>query len=1388
MVRTRTYVAFLSACAILLAPIAATASQPSIKKATQQPVSKSKYLTHISTDKPIYQIGEKVYVRGVLLRAATNAPLPVGTDALAHFEITNPNGQTIAKGKAATKDSVWSFEYPIGKNLPGGEYTVKTQEITDTSPPAERKFEIRAYRAPRLNSHITFLRDGYGPGEKVQANLEVKRAEGGFPTGAKVTVNATVDGVNIPGDLATIDAEGNCSVGFALPEQITAGQGTLALTIADGGVVENASKTIPILLNTVDVNIYPEGGDLVRGYKNRVYFEAFQPNGKPADIEGEVVSKNAAGKEFTITKVSTVHEGRGRFEFVPETTGNYFLKIAKPYGISKQFKLPAVRLHGAVLTTKGDIVKSGQPLNLQLGASTGRTRIVVSKRGKEVATRTVITKAQNATGQTMLSEVSLPLPTDVNGVLTVTVFGDADFPLAERLVYREPAKALTISITTDKKTYTPGSEAEVKIKATDADGKPVSATVGVTVTDESILQMVEKREQAPRLPVMALLEPDVKDLADAQIYLDSQNKTAPLATDLLLGTQGWRRFAMAQPYQFFGNDGDKAKRAIVDFDMAKVDSKSDWHGRYTEPKKERHYIGAFYLPEEIGHVEGPRDMNIFQVEPTVLNERRYVSGREERHQKPSPRIDDEAVVNDIGNNDDRYNSPGYASLQSFEIIQRYVERASLPVVREFAHQVRPDRKANDRVDFAQTLYWNAAVKTDEKGEGTVKFGLSDSVTTFQVMADGFTQDGALGAGNLALTAVPPFYAEAKLPLQVTSGDQIMLPISLINAGTDLLNGASISVKLDGPFSLQPLLQQLNELTAGARARCLQPIKVGFGKGLMEFVLNARAGAFEDKVTRQLAINPTGFPAVAAFGGTIEPGKKAKLKVIIDDTLVPDSMNSKFEVFTSPLGNLTSALEQMIQEPHGCFEQTSSTSYPLTLAQQYFLSHPGVPPRLVAQSKEQLDKAYTRLVSFWCPDRGYEWFGQNPGHTVLTAYALMHFADMAKVRNVDQQMVATTKQWLLAQRNGNGTFKNNQRYSWGWAADADCSNAYIVWALLETGHNAADLQTELRALKTAASNSKNSYVIAAAANAFYLANDKQFARQLMDKLVRLQKTDGSIGDVTTSIVGSTGNSLIGEGTSLATLAWLRDPQYAGNAAQGIRYLASCCKEGVYGSTQATVLALRAIVNYDKQREQQMAAGKVRMFADGKPIGGWIAFDKNSDKSLKLPDLAKVLGPGEHTVELEMVGGGIAPYSLALNYSRAQCPATDKDCSMKITANLAQSKLTEGASTEAIIVVENVSNEAVPSPVAIIGIPGGLEPRHDQLKELVKLKTIDSYEVDGRQVVLYWRSLPANSKLSIPLNCVAAVPGSYTGAASRAYLYYTNEHKNWTDGMHVEIAAK
>ena len=313
------------------------------------------------------------------------------------------------------------------------------------------------------------------------------------------------------------------------------------------------------------------------------------------------------------------------------------------------------------------------------------------------------------------------------------------------------------------------------------------------------------------------------------------------------------------------------------------------------------------------------------------------------------------------------------------------------------------------------------------------------------------------------------------------------------------------------------------------------------------------------------------------------------------------------------------------------------------------------------------------------------------------------------------------------------------------------------------------------------------MLALAANVMALAGDGAEARELMERLAAKQGKEGVVGGGTQSIVGSMGETLDIETTSLAVLAWLREPSYAGNVERSMKYLASSCEGGRYGSTQSTVLALRAIVTYDKARAAKRAGGAVRVYVNGQPVGNAVRFEASAQEALKLPDVSELLTPGERKLELRMEGGAELPYSIEVTYN-ALVPASSPETRVALEVALAKTELTEGEPTEARVLVSNKTDEKLPTAVAIFGVPGGLEVRHDQLKELVKKKTVDAYEVIGRDVVLYWRGLEPRKKLDVPLSLIAAVPGTYTGPASRAYLYYADEHKAWINGVKVSIAPK
>jgi uncharacterized protein YfaS (alpha-2-macroglobulin family) len=713
----------------------------------------------------------------------------------------------------------------------------------------------------------------------------------------------------------------------------------------------------------------------------------------------------------------------------------------------------------------------------------------------------------------------------------------------------------------------------------------------------------------------------------------------------------------------------------------------------------------------------------------------------------------------------------------------------ISTVREYAHTLRPDWTEGSRIDFSETVYWNAGVRTDASGLATVSFSLSDSVTSFRVLADAFNQDGALGSGMSEIESVQPFSIEPKVPLQVTSGDVIQLPIGIINGMSRELRGAAFSAR--GPAGITFTLSGDIPDAMRAKERTRRFVQLDVARefsGMADLTFEGSAGSYRDSVIRKLDVQPSGFPHENSVGGILERNGSRSFEFTVPSDIVGGSLSSAVSVYPTPLASMTDALQSLLREPYGCFEQTSSTSYPMVMAQQYFLTHTGTDPAIVAKAKDLLEVSYKKLTGFESRTKGYEWFGADPGHEALTAYGLMQFTDMSQVRDVDKDMLERTRAWLLSRRDGKGGFSMNPKAldSFG-RAPADTTNAYIVWALLESGNKSSGLTREIANVKATAASTQDSYIVALDANILQAVGDQAGARELMEKLARNQEANGNVKGAVTSITRSGGDALTIETTALSVLAWMHDPNYADHVERGMKWIVESNKSGRFGSTQSTVLALRSIVAYDNAQARPKASGRIVLTVDGKAIGAPLAFTPDTRGTLKLPDFASELAPGRHTVALKMEDGSTMPFSASVKY-HSLLPESAEQTQVRINVVLRDPQIQEGGVTEAVVSIGNKSDQAIPTPVAIVGIPGGLEVRHDQLKELVKSGKIDAYEVIGREVVLYWRYLKAKDKFDVPLSLIAAVPGSFTGPASRAYLYYTDEYKNWAPGLKVTITPR
>jgi anti-sigma factor RsiW len=729
------------------------------------------------------------------------------------------------------------------------------------------------------------------------------------------------------------------------------------------------------------------------------------------------------------------------------------------------------------------------------------------------------------------------------------------------------------------------------------------------------------------------------------------------------------------------------------------------------------------------------------------------------------------------------------------------------VVREYFHQNRSANAQGLRTDFAETLLWQPALVVPPEGQATVSFQLCNSVTTFEVAAAGHTLDGRLGTATTTVESRLPFTLEPKTPIEVSSADRIDLPVTISNNTTESravsLSAAATNLEFVGDKKPDAQLTVAGE-SAARRVYGLRP-KVIEGEARVEFRGQTQPFA-ADSIARTFRVVPDGFPVVGSRSDLLE-GTAAN-EVVLPATWVKGTLKCRVEVYPSTLASLQKGLEGLLREPNGCFEQTSTSNYPNVLILDYLKENNQARPDVEARAQNLLARGYQKLTSFECPKRvdntkqGYEWFGAPDGaHEALTAYGLLEFRDMARVYKVDPAMLERTRQYLLAARDGQGGFRRNPRAldSFG-RAPQHITNAYIVWALTESGKD-DDVTRELDALLGQAKGSKDPYFLGLVANSLLNRDRSADAVALLKTAATMQKEDGHLDAEKTSITGSGGRDLQIETTALAVLGWLkanRPADFTVATEKAVRWIGQ--QRGGYGgfgSTQSTILALKALIAHARANKKAAEAGELTLSVGDVRVGqGKLLAGAQDVLTVEMAEPERYLKPGANKVQVRLTGKNSFPYTLTWSY-QTLTPVGAEECAVRLATQLDRDAADEGQVVHLSVTLENLKDQGQGMAVAIIGLPGGLSLPEDlkQLKEHARLREngtkpglISTFETRGRELILYWRDLAPRQKIEVPIDLVCRVPGEYRGPASRAYLYYNADAKHWAQPLSMKVTAK
>ena len=138
--------------------------------------------------------------------------------------------------------------------------------------------------------------------------------------------------------------------------------------------------------------------------------------------------------------------------------------------------------------------------------------------------------------------------------------------------------------------------------------------------------------------------------------------------------------------------------------------------------------------------------------------------------------------------------------------------------------------------------------------------------------------------------------------------------------------------------------------------------------------------------------------------------------------IPDASKIFVRLYPGPLSQVIEGMDAILRMPGGCFEQTSSSTYPNVLALDYMKRTKKLTPEVHAKAEGYIANGYQRLLTFEVPGGGFSWFGQAPANKILTSYGLMEFSDMSKVHDVDPKVIQRTQQWLAGQQQADGSWK------------------------------------------------------------------------------------------------------------------------------------------------------------------------------------------------------------------------------------------------------------------------------------------------------------------------------------------------------------------------------
>ncbi len=718
----------------------------------------------------------------------------------------------------------------------------------------------------------------------------------------------------------------------------------------------------------------------------------------------------------------------------------------------------------------------------------------------------------------------------------------------------------------------------------------------------------------------------------------------------------------------------------------------------------------------------------------------------------------------------------------------------------------PDAAPAPRVRsyFPEALYINPEIITDRDGRASIAIPLADSITTWRMAMVASTVHGALGSGSSSVKVFQDFFADLDLPLTLTEGDRVSIPVAIYNY-SDGRGDVSLKLEKEDWFSLvQDVPQKSLAVEAGrvgSSQFTIQANRIGKFKLTLVARMSAPSGPNANRadiVVREIEVIPNGREQSQVFNGRLDSAVEHTLN--FPAASIADSSAILVRLYPGPLSQVIEGMDSILRMPFGCFEQTSSATYPNVLALDYMKRTGKLTPEVHAKAEGFIANGYQRLLTFEVPTGGFSWFGQAPANKILTAYGLMEFGDMAKVHDVDPKLIQRTQQWLAGQQRPDGSWQPdtsfiNEGATNRYNSDTLRITAYIAWSLENTGYQGPAVEKARQFVEQHMSDRTDAYTLAVLANfAADYGKDREFTGRAMQTLLEARTEKGEQVWWTAEETGlyGAGESAAVETTGLAVQALLKWGQASTTAAKALAYLASKkTAAGTWGTTQATIMALRALLLATEKGTADVR-GMVEITLNGKPVENLTLTPENNDLLHQFV-FKNVETTSANTVALRFEGKGGLAYQVVGRYFLpwTETPAAE---ALSIDVSYDRTRLAQDDIATATATVKNNLSKSANMVMVDLGIPPGFDLLTEDLQTYEEQSAgrrsgrLEKFNLTATQAILYFNSIGAGDTVKLKFRLRAKYPIRARTFPSRAYEYYDPEVNSVARPVQLEVAKR